>query len=109
MKDKFWDGDKVMSIAAMFISLGTLSVLVYQARMAKEQQALFRKQQMMSVYPYLSIFNNGTGGKNYKIALENTGIGPAILRSVKVYAKGNTYDDIVFFLDDTFTEADSVA
>ncbi|MEM9723790.1 MAG: subclass B1 metallo-beta-lactamase, partial [Bacteroidota bacterium] len=47
--------------------------------------------------------------KNYKIALENTGIGPAILRSVKVYAKGNTYDDIVFFLDDTFTEADSVA
>ena len=109
MKNTFWDGDKVMSIAAMFISLGTLTVLIYQARMATEQQELYRKQQMMSVYPYLSMFNNGTGSKDYRLTIKNTGIGPAILKSVKVYAKGNTYDDIVFFLDDTFSEADSIS
>ena len=109
MENKFWDGDKIMSIAAMFISLGTLSVLIFQARMAKEQQEMFRKQQMMSVYPYLNMFNNGTGGKNYRLTIKNTGIGPAILKSVKVYARGETYDDIVFFLDDIFTEKDSIA
>ena len=115
MENKFWDADKIMSLAAMFISVCTLVVLIYQARMTqerqdmmREQQEMFRKQQMMSVYPYLDMYNSGTGGPHYELILENTGIGPAILKSVKVHANGNTYGDIVDYLDDTFTQEDSI-
>jgi len=97
-----------MSIAAMFVSLCTLFVLIYEARIMRDQQELYRKQQFMSVYPYLSFSNYGTGSPDYKFVLNNTGIGPAIIKSVKVYADGNTYDDIVFYLEDKFTEKDSI-
>jgi len=108
MANKFLNGDKITGISAMFISICTLFILIDEARIMRQQQELMRKQQLMSVFPYLDFSNYGTGGPNYKYILRNTGIGPAIVKSVKVYADGNTYDDIVYYLDDKFTEKDSV-
>ncbi len=105
MANKFWDGDKFMSIAAMFVSLCTLFVLIYEAQLMRDQQELFRKQQLMSVYPYLSFSNYGTGSSNYKFVLNNTGIGPAIIKSVNVYADGNIYEDIAFYIGDKFKDS----
>ncbi len=81
--------DKILSLSAMFISLCTLIVFLYQTN-------LIRKQQYMSVYPHLSLMNYGTNTPNYKYVLANEGIGPAILKSIEVKTKdGKTYDDII--------------
>lgn len=81
MKKQFFNSDKVLSLSAMFISLCTLVVFVYQTR-------LIREQQHMSVFPYLQMGNGGSHTTNYVYGIRNTGIGPAIITDIKVQ-KGN--------------------
>ena len=91
MKKKFWNSDKILSLSAMFISLCTLIVFIYQTE-------LIRVEQHKSVYPYLSLSNGGSGNINYRYILENKGIGPAVLTSIKVTdSEGKVFDDIVDF------------
>lgn len=97
-KPKFWTSDKVLSLSAMMISLCTLGVFIYQTN-------LIRKQQYLSVYPYLSMFNAYSGTENYQYILVNNGIGPAMIKSVKVKYKGLTHDsDLPDFLRKHFHE-----
>lgn len=89
MNLKKLNSEKILSLSAMFISLCTLIVFLYQTN-------LMRKQQYMSVYPHLSLMNYGTHTPNYKYVLANDGIGPAILKSIVVKTKdGKTYKDII--------------
>ncbi len=57
------DSDKILSLSAMFISICTLVVFLYQTN-------LIRKQQYMSVYPHLLLGNYGTWTPNYKFVLQ---------------------------------------
>ncbi|MEN0048040.1 MAG: hypothetical protein AAF806_13355 [Bacteroidota bacterium] len=88
MEKQFFSSDKILSLSAMFISLCTLIVFVYQTR-------LIREQQHMSVLPYLQMGNGGTHTPNYVYGLRNTGIGPAILTDIKVQkGEGKIFTDI---------------
>lgn len=91
-KRRHWNADKILSISAILISIMTLAVSWYQT-------AIIRQQQRLSVLPYLSFQNYGTGGANYKYALSNNGIGPAFIEKIYVTYKGKEYDlDLPLFL-----------
>lgn len=99
-KTKFWSSEKIMSMSAILVSLCTLIVFLYQTN-------LIRKQQYMSVFPYVTMANYGGHTQNYKFIIENNGIGPAIIKSVSVTTKaGQKYDDIV---DYVWAELDGIS
>lgn len=91
---KFWNTEKIVSLAAVLISIGTLIVLIYQTN-------LMSKQQRLSVLPYLTMGNMGTYTPNYKYMIFNNGIGPAFIEKIEVKYKGNTnpYDLYVFLAE----------
>lgn len=80
-KSVFWNSEKLLSISAIIISLGTLFVFTYQTN-------LIRKQQHMSVYPYLQFEDHANFSLNYKYTLTNKGIGPALITSSKIKING---------------------
>lgn len=81
MTKKSGNGDRLLSFTAIFISLLTLVVFIYQTN-------LIRKQQYMSVYPYVGLGHIGIGTSKYRLILSNEGIGPAIIHSIQL-----KYDD----------------
>lgn len=100
-KKQFWKSEKIMSIAAVFISLLTLAVFLYQTN-------LIRKQQYMTVFPYLELGHSGISNKNYEFAVENKGIGPALISKIEIIYKGKKIDkDLSNFIKSRKTEKDS--
>ena len=102
MKPTFWSSEKLVSFAAVLISLMTFIVFIYQTN-------LIRKQQYMSVYPHLDLGNHNSWTVNYKYVLENQGVGPAFIKSIEVRERGGeTFDDLVDFIEGKITKADSI-
>ena len=99
---KFWNSDKVTSLSAMLISLTTLIVFVYQTN-------LMRQQQYLSVMPYLSIGNEGSGSGDYRLVMYNDGLGPAFIESTTITYNGEKYDmDIPTFLSEFVESMDTI-
>lgn len=62
----------------------------------------------MSVFPYLDMTNAGGGTPNYRYLVENNGIGPAIIKVVKIVdAKKRVFDDFAPFVTANLTETDT--
>lgn len=102
MPDSSSRADRIVSMSAIFISLLTLCVFVYQT-------TLIHKQQRMSVLPNLQIGNSGYGSKDFAIVMENTGVGPAIIESVQIQYGGKTFDmDLPSFLFEHTDKLDSI-
>lgn len=80
-KLKLPDTDRLLGLSAILLSLCTLIVFFYQT-------SLIRKQQYMSVYPYLEIGHTGVHTKEYSFTVENKGVGPAIIEDFFVGKKG---------------------
>lgn len=58
-----------------------------------------RKQQYLSVLPYLSIGNENNYSPDYKLVLTNNGIGPAFIEAISITYDGEKYDmDLPEFL-----------
>jgi hypothetical protein len=72
--------DRVVSLSAMVVGLGSLFIIVYQT-------ALLREQQTASVLPYLMI-NLQTNGERSYVVVRNTGVGPALIEDVVVRHQG---------------------
>ncbi len=72
--------DRILSGAAIFISLCTLAILLYQAK-------IMREQQRASVWPYVEI-GPGFSGDGFHIFTYNQGVGPALIRSMEVTVDG---------------------
>jgi len=85
-KKKFWTSEKILGLSAMFMSAATLVVLLYQTN-------LMRKQQYMSVYPYLEMMGHGFPGPNYRYTLTNNGVGPALIKKVSVHHQDKVYEE----------------
>ena len=81
----FFNGERLMSTVAVFISVMTLGVFIYQTN-------LIRKEQHMSVFPYLELGNSGGGSSNFEYLLMNKGIGPALISDIKIKYKGESYE-----------------
>lgn len=102
MKNHFWTSEKLLSLSALLVSLLTLVVFVYQTR-------LIQKQQYMSVYPHLVLSNFYSGSLNYKYALINQGIGPAIIQKIEVRdSSGKSYESITDYLITKISKSDSI-
>ena len=81
-----WNSEKWLSISAIFISFLTLIIFIYQTN-------LLSKQNSLSILPYLELStSNNSGDHKFIISLENHGVGPAIIESVTMKYKGETYD-----------------
>lgn len=81
-----WTSDKLLSLTAMLVSVITLIIFIYQTN-------LMRDQNYISVLPYLSI-STSSDQENYtfKLNLQNNGLGPAIIESVKMTYKDSIYN-----------------
>ncbi len=100
-KRKFWTSEKLLSLSAIFISLCTLTVLIYQAN-------LNRQYQHLSVYPYLLVGHQGSGGPNYRFIIKNEGIGPAIISSIKIISpEKEEFDDFIDYVVNQLGPADT--
>lgn len=85
--------DRLVSLIAMLIGLGSLFIIVYQT-------ALLREQQQASALPYLMIGLQTNDERSYVFA-RNTGIGPALIEDVVVRYRGRELreDPYDFFLE----------
>ncbi len=102
-KSKFWSGDKLIGLSAMFISICTLIVFLYQTN-------LIKKQQYASVFPYLELGHSGIFTKNYNLNLENKGIGPALITDVQLRYKNTILDKSLYeFVQSKISKSDSVS
>jgi hypothetical protein len=85
--------DRVVSLSAMLVGLGSLFIIVYQT-------ALLREQQTASALPYLMIGIMANNSQTYIVA-RNTGVGPALIDDVVIRYRGSEIkkDPYDFFLD----------
>lgn len=72
--------DRILSGSAGVVALSALAVSVYQAKIAREQQK-------MSAWPYVTQGNAGSDSV-YARLVQNVGLGPALVRSVRVTVDG---------------------
>lgn len=103
MKKKFWTSDKLVSFAAMFVSLLTLFIFIKQTNIIETQNHL-------SVMPYLMVeSSNNSEDYSFALDLENYGVGPAIIEERLIYYDGKEYDmEFEPFLRTVIPEMDSV-
>ena len=101
MKKRFWNSEKLLGLSALTVSLLTLIVFIYQTN-------LIRKQQYLSVYPHLHLSNIRSGALSYQFILANNGIGPAVIKEVKITKGDSVYADLVDYVDEMDLIQDSV-
>ncbi len=101
MAKKFWTSEKILSVCAILISLGTFFSIVYQNQ-------LLKKQQSASVLPYLEIWNSQSKDR-YQLVLLNNGIGPAFITNIRVYHMEKSHDmDPYVFLKTVLNPDDTI-
>ncbi|MEM1042183.1 MAG: hypothetical protein AAGI91_06085 [Bacteroidota bacterium] len=91
--------DLIVSGAAIFISLCTLVVLLYEARITREQQRA-------AVWPYVEI-GLGFGNGGFVVRTANQGVGPARIRAMEVRVGGEpvrTWQEMLAALGFTSTD-----
>ena len=81
-----WNSERILSLSAMSISFITLIIFIYQTN-------LMSKQNYLSILPYLQLStSNDIENKTYTLSIQNYGVGPAIIESVKLQYRGQEYD-----------------
>jgi hypothetical protein len=75
-----WDTDKIVSLSAMAVGVGSLVIILYQTK-------LMREQQRASAMPYLMMAVQSNKDTTY-LTLRNAGIGPALLQDVRIRYRG---------------------
>jgi len=102
-KRKFWTTDKIVSIAAIFISFLTLFIFIRQTN-------IIERQSHLSVMPYLVVETSENSGNNtYAFELVNYGVGPAIIDYTRIGYKGKSFDlQLADFLEEQVQGMDSV-
>jgi len=85
---KRFNVELLLGLSATFLSFAALVVAIFQTKIAREQQHA-------SVWPHLSIMTS-VSDQSFEFGVNNYGIGPAIIKSVKWHAGdsiySNTYD-----------------
>jgi hypothetical protein len=89
--------EMIIALSATFISIATLIVYIYQARVMIRQAEIMQSQQHISVWPYIETLTTTMVSKEkpdeayYEI--ENKGIGPAIVKQVSIKVDGVVMKD----------------
>ncbi|MEM6844045.1 MAG: hypothetical protein AAF944_14380 [Bacteroidota bacterium] len=100
-KIKFWNSDKIVSTSAIIIGVGSLIVVTYQTNLIRNQTELIQREQRISVIPYLQLGERVPDGKRVEVYLTNEGLGPALIKEVKVRTENEVYetDLTTYFLE----------
>ena len=78
--------DRLLSICAVVVAVSSVAIAVYQTR-------IMREQQKAAVWPHLAQSNSLPPGEAYTRTVENSGIGPAIVRTFQVRVDGKPQRD----------------
>ena len=101
LRPKFWNADKIVSISAILISLGTMGVYIYQTH-------LIQKQQYASVMPYLRM-GYSFDESRFEFIIFNEGLGPASIEEVNTYFDGKKYRyDVSTFIRGEYLKKDTL-
>jgi hypothetical protein len=76
MNERAFKLDYLLALAAVLLSVVTTAALIYQTSVMRDQYAT-------TVWPYLTV-NSNYGADGEKLALENDGFGPALIRSARL-------------------------
>jgi len=85
--------DRILSVSAVLISLGTLYILIHQTNLNRKQFELSQKQLSASVLPYLELGSSSPNELDYELILINNGLGPAFIKSIRVLYEGEIYNE----------------
>jgi len=103
-----WNSERILSLSAMTMSFFTLIIFIYQTN-------LMSKQNYLSILPYLSLTtSNSPEDSRFSLSLENHGVGPAIIESIKIKHNEEVYDladfnnEVYTFLKAKVPELDSM-
>jgi hypothetical protein len=77
--------DRIVSLSAMAVGVGSLFVIVYQTH-------LMRQAQSASALPYLMVGMQANTEGAY-LTVRNTGLGPALIEHVRIRHEGRTFDE----------------
>jgi hypothetical protein len=77
--------DRIVSLSAMVVGVGSLFVIAYQTH-------LMRQAQSASALPYLMVGIQSNNEGAY-LTLTNKGLGPALIESVRIRHEGRTFDE----------------
>jgi hypothetical protein len=84
--------EMIIALCATFVSIATLVVYIYQARVMIRQAEIMQSQQHISVWPYLetliTTMVSGDKPDEAYYEIENKGIGPAIVKQVTIKVDG---------------------
>ncbi len=80
--------DTIIAISATIVSACALIITIYQT-------SLMREQQLKTVWPYLITSEMVDENQKMSIIITNNGIGPAIVDSVRIEYKGQSYKSYV--------------
>ena len=95
-----------LSIAALAIGIVEAKIMADQQDIMAQQQKVMVEQQKGSVWPYVEVKNSIQMENllSFSSSAENKGVGPAIIKEIKIEMKGETYNSF-----DTFkTSLDSI-
>jgi hypothetical protein len=79
------DTGLLVGLCAIFISVATLAVYIYQAR-------IMQSQQHASVWPYIEWSTSNVGG--FYLEVHNKGIGPALIKKAVLKIDGKEVDGL---------------
>ena len=82
------DSDRIMSISAMIVGIGSLFIIIYQTQ-------LIRESAHASVLPYLMIAMQANSERVF-FQVTNNGIGPALVENVQVVNEDRTFEGDAF-------------
>ena len=96
-----FNSDRIVSLSAMAVGVGSLFIILYQTQ-------LMRESQHASALPYLMLaVNSNPNGVN--ITLSNAGIGPALIDDIRVRYQGReNVGDVHDFYISLHPKSDSV-
>jgi hypothetical protein len=77
--------DRIVSLSAMAVGVGSLFVIVYQTH-------LMRQAQSASALPYLMLGVQANAEGTY-LTLRNAGLGPGLIEHVRIRHQGRTFEE----------------
>lgn len=99
MKKMEFNTDRIIGLSAMLISLLTLIIFVYQTN-------LIRTQSRLSVTPRVSFYSSldsKDSMSTFTYFITNKGLGPAIVESINILHKDNSYKlNFPIFFDEVY-------
>lgn len=90
---KGWDLSIVLALVAVLISICTMIISLVETSIMQKQSAAMVETAKASVWPHITVLMN-TGMADdlieYKVVVENKGVGPALVNKMEVFYEGQS-------------------